>query len=112
MQEELNRLEKICETLKERFDQIDQMSEFNQLKVMQAFHNNRVSAEHMNGTDITAVAANVAASMSNRFFTSPAFIGSSTARTQVGNVVLYTLKGSKSAEKALQDALANCGGNK
>ena len=69
-------------------------------------------AEHMNGKSITAVAANIAASMSNRFFTSPAFIGSSTARTQVGNVVLYTLKGSKSAEKALQDALANCGGNK
>lgn len=75
-------------------------------------YENEDYAEHMNGTDITAVAANVAASMSNRFFTSPAFIGSSTARTQVGNVVLYTLKGSKSAEKALQDALANCGGNK
>ena len=42
--------EKICETLKERFEQIDQMSEYNQLKVMQAFHKKRVSAEHMNGT--------------------------------------------------------------
>lgn len=68
--------------------------------------------EHMNGKDITAVAAKVAASMSDRFFTSPAFVGSSTARTQVGNVVLYTLKGSKTAEKALADALGNCGGNK
>lgn len=68
--------------------------------------------EHMKGTDITAVAANVAASMSDRFFTSPAFVGSSTARTQVGNVVLYTLKGSKSAEKALSDAITNCGGNR
>ncbi len=68
--------------------------------------------EHMKGTDITAVAANVAASMSDRFFTSPAFVGSSTARTQVGNVVLYTLKGSKSAEKALLDAISNCGGNR
>ena len=75
-------------------------------------YENEDYAEHMNGKDITAVAANVAASMSSRFFTSPAFIGSSTARTQVGNVVLYTLKGSKSAEKALQDAIANCGGNK
>ncbi len=69
-------------------------------------------AEHMAGKDITAVAARIAASMSDRFFTSPAFIGSSTARTQVGNVVLYTLKGSKSAQKALADAVANCGGNK
>ena len=75
-------------------------------------YENEDYAEHMNGTDITAVAANVAASMSNRFFTSPAFIGSSTARTQVGNVVLYTLKGSKSAEKALLDAISNCGGNR
>lgn len=68
-------------------------------------------AEHMSGKDITATAAKVAASMSDRFFTSPAFVGSSTARTQVGNVILYTLKGSKTPEKALQDAIANCGGN-
>ena len=67
---------------------------------------------HMEENDITAVASKVAASMSDRFFTSPAFVGSSTARTQVGNVVLYTLKGSKSPEKALADAIANCGGNK
>ena len=66
----------------------------------------------MEENDITAVASKVAASMSDRFFTSPAFVGSSTARTQVGNVVLYTLKGSKSPEKALADAIANCGGNK
>lgn len=68
--------------------------------------------EHMNGTDITAVASKVAASMSDRFFTSPAFIGSSNARTQVGNVLVYSILGSKSPEKALSDAVANCGGNK
>lgn len=68
--------------------------------------------EHMNGDSIKAAASKVAASMADRFFTSPAFVGSSTARTQVGNVVLYSLIGSKSPEKALADAIANCGGNK
>lgn len=69
-------------------------------------------AEHMNGTSITAVAAKVAASMTDRYFTSPAFIGSSTARTQVGNVLLYCIQGQKTAEDALKDAVKNCGGNR
>lgn len=42
--------EKICTSLKERFETIDEMAEYNQLKVLQAFHKNRVSAEHMYGT--------------------------------------------------------------
>ncbi len=42
--------EKICTSLKERFEAIDEMAEYNQLKVLQAFHKNRVSAEHMYGT--------------------------------------------------------------
>ena len=41
--------EKICTSLKERFETIDEMAEYNQLKVLQAFHKNRVSAEHMYG---------------------------------------------------------------
>ena len=48
--------------------------------------------------------------MSNDFFTSPAFVGSSTARTQVGNVLVYSMTGQKTAEKALKDAYTNCGG--
>ena len=67
-------------------------------------------ADHMNGSDITAVAAKVASSMSERYFASPAFVGSSTARTQVGNALVYVLGGSKSAEQALRDAYLNCGG--
>lgn len=68
--------------------------------------------EHMESDNITAIAAKVAASMTDRFFTSPAFVGSSTARTQVGNVVLYALTGRKTPEKALADAVQNCGGNR
>lgn len=66
--------------------------------------------DHLNGTSITAAAAKVASTMVNDFFTSPAFVGSSTARTQVGNVLVYAMTGQKTPEKALQDAYVNCGG--
>ena len=66
--------------------------------------------EHLDGDSITAVAASVATTMVNDFFTSPAFVGSSTARTQVGNVIVYVITGQKSAAKALADAYSNCGG--
>ena len=66
--------------------------------------------KHLEGTSITAVAAQVTSSLSDRFFTSPAFIGSSTARTQVGNALVFALTGEKSPEKALRDAYSNCGG--
>lgn len=46
----LDYADSICGSLKERFDQIDKTAEYNQLKVMQAFQKNRVSAGHMNGT--------------------------------------------------------------
>lgn len=65
---------------------------------------------HMAGDGITAVAASVAVELSDRFFVSPAFVGSSTARLQVGNALLYALTGRKTAEKALADAYKNCGG--
>ena len=42
--------EPICDALSERFRQIDEVAEFNQLKVMQAFHKNRVSEEHLSGS--------------------------------------------------------------
>jgi len=67
-------------------------------------------AEFLEGDKITAVAASVASTMTNDFFTSPAFVGSSTARTQVGNALVYALTGEKSATKALKDAYDNCGG--
>lgn len=65
---------------------------------------------HMKGNDMTAMACRAAKDLSDDFFTSPAFIGSSTARTQVGNVVYYVMRGEKSAEDALNDAYKNCGG--
>ena len=46
----LDYAEQICDSLKERFQEIDEVAEYNQLKVMQAFQANHVSAEHMNGS--------------------------------------------------------------
>ena len=48
--------------------------------------------------------------MTNDFYTSPAFIGSSEARTQVGNALVYVATGQKAPEKALADAYKNAGG--
>ena len=42
-------------------------------------------------------------------FTSPAFKGSSTARTQVGTVIIYVAMGQKTADVALRDAAKKCG---
>lgn len=62
-------------------------------------------------TNIIAVAASVCKELSekNRFFVSPAFRGSSTARTQVGSALTYVLNGQKDAASALADAVKNCG---
>ena len=66
--------------------------------------------EHLEGTTATAVACVVARTMTQDFYTSPAFVGSSEARTQVGNALVYALTGEKDAAKALADAYKNCGG--
>lgn len=67
-------------------------------------------ADHLAGDSMTALAAACATTMTDDFYTSPAFVGSSTARTQVGNALVFAMTGQKTAEKALQDAYKNCGG--
>lgn len=67
-------------------------------------------ADFLEGNSIVAVTANIAASLTDNYFTSPAFVGSSQARTQVGNALLEALTGRKTAEKALSDAYRFCGG--
>lgn len=61
-------------------------------------------------TSITGKAAKVATDIMDNYFTSVAFVGSSTARDQVGNVMVYVIKREKDGAKALRDALKNCGG--
>ena len=65
---------------------------------------------HLAKGNITARAAEVAKGLSDRFYTSPAFVGSSTAREQVGTALVFALTGQKTAEQALADAYKNCGG--
>ncbi len=66
---------------------------------------------HLSGTDSTAKAAKAAQQLSDRFFVSPAFDGSSKARLQVGNALVFAVKGEKDASRALIDAYSNCKGS-
>lgn len=67
--------------------------------------------EHMEGDSMTAMACRIAKGLTDRFFTSPAFDNSSTARDQVGLVVYYVMRSEKDAATAISDAYKNCGGN-
>lgn len=59
--------------------------------------------------NISAVTCNLAVSIKDRCFTSPAFKGSSTARDQVGVALRYVVTGKKTAAAALFDAAKKCG---
>lgn len=59
---------------------------------------------------VKAKASAAGRQLSNRFFVSPAFVGSSTARSQVQSVVQYVLLGQRTAQEALAEAYKNCGG--
>lgn len=50
-----------------------------------------------------------AKTMVDSYFTSPAFQGSSTARTQVGSALVYAVMGTKTPQAALRDAAKKCG---
>lgn len=67
-------------------------------------------AQFMEESNIVSVTAKVAASMVDRYYTSPAFVGSSTARTQVGTALVYSVMGTKTPQQALLDAFKKCGG--
>lgn len=66
--------------------------------------------DHLSGSSITAIAAKVTAENATRYYASPAFNGSSVAREQVGNALVYALTDQKTGEEALSDAYRNCGG--
>lgn len=68
--------------------------------------------EWLDGTDITAVTAKMSSTITDWYFTSPAFVGSSTAREQVGAALTGLMAGTyKTAQNALKKAVDNCGGN-
>ena len=63
----------------------------------------------LDGDSIVAKTAVVGRDQMPYYFTSPAFVGSSTARKQIGSALVFAATGEKSAEEALVDALAKCG---
>ncbi len=69
--------------------------------------------KNLTGTDLIiskCVKAGSGEDFNKRLFTSPAFVGSSTAREQMTSVVQYVLLGQKDADRALRDAYKACGG--
>ena len=69
-------------------------------------------AEFLQGDSAIAQATKWAEQLSKEglLFTSPAFVGSSEARTQVGNALQFVIEGLSSGTEALQTAYNNCGG--
>ncbi len=67
--------------------------------------------DNANGSNyLTAQAVKVGMDYEDHYFVSPAFYGSSDARTQVGLLMQAALVGTKSIDKAFQDALSECVG--
>lgn len=59
-------------------------------------------------TNLTALAAKVCMEQENAYYTSPAFVGSSKARTEVGLLLQAVFTGSKTLDKAFKDAIEEC----
>lgn len=63
-----------------------------------------------NGTTqagVKALAAKIAVEQSDKYFTSPTFVGSSQARDEVGNIIVNVLKGTP-VEDAFKSAVQAC----
>jgi multiple sugar transport system substrate-binding protein len=58
--------------------------------------------------NIAALSQKVCMEQEEAYFTSPAFVGSSTARDQVGALLEAVVSGSKTIDQAFSDALAEC----
>lgn len=58
--------------------------------------------------NITALSAKVCMDQENAYYTSPAFIGSSKARDQVGYLMQSAFTGSKTLDQAFKDAIEKC----
>lgn len=57
---------------------------------------------------ITAKAAKLCLEQADYYYTSPAFVGSSTARSQVGNLLTQVFQGKADINTAFADAIASC----
>lgn len=78
----------------------------------QSVYNETSFAEFVQGASLQAQALRVIESNSGNMFVSPAFIGSDTARTQVGSALINVLRNNVTGEQALQVAFDNCLGRR
>ena len=80
--------------------------------VLKSTYDNPVYSAWLDGADgvknVAALAAKTSQTFSDSFFVSDAFIGSSTARDEVGELVVNVLKGTATLEDAFATALRNC----
>lgn len=80
--------------------------------VLKSVYDNPVYQEFISSADgydnITALSASTSSRLSENFFVSDAFIGSSSARDEVGDLILKVLRGTTSLDKAFEEALRNC----
>lgn len=57
---------------------------------------------------LISLTANVCRTLSDNYFTSPAFNGSAKARVQVGDLFVAAISGTKTIDKAFEDAILEC----
>ena len=80
--------------------------------VIQSINNNAAYKEFLDGADgydsIAALSAKVCVEQSHAYFTSPAFVGSSDARDQVGELMVAALTGTKTIDQAFKEAIDEC----
>lgn len=58
--------------------------------------------------NLLAKVADLSSTMFDSYFTSPVFVGSALARDQVGKMLPSVLQGTKTVDKAIDDAMSNC----
>ncbi|MDE6666816.1 MAG: extracellular solute-binding protein [Clostridia bacterium] len=73
-----------------------------------ATHLDSANENNVTKANITALAAKVCMQQEAAYYTSPAFVGSSTARAQVGNLLLAAVTGTKTIDEAFKYAIAEC----
>jgi multiple sugar transport system substrate-binding protein len=64
--------------------------------------------ERMEEDNIITDVFKVTSTLQDRYFSSPSFVGSANARTQVGGIISTYFTGAKTLEEAFQEAYNNC----
>ncbi len=80
--------------------------------VLKSVSENPVYAAFLNkadgGAQIAALSAKVCMEQEEAYYTSPAFVGSSEARDQVGALLVAAISGEKTVDQAFKDAIGEC----